>query len=98
VYSAVDGTGFGRSCFDVGRQKLSLHVPEPSVRPGGEPDFSNVQIPQAGTVERPPVDVDPRDIRDMAFSIIRVLNRKGEAVGPWAGTRPTRKSAWASPT
>ncbi|MBP0685662.1 hypothetical protein J8J21_21700, partial [Mycobacterium tuberculosis] len=21
---------------------LSLHVPEPAVRPGGEPDFSNV--------------------------------------------------------
>ena len=28
----------------------------------------------------------PRDIRDLAYSIIRVLNRHGEAVGPWAGT------------
>jgi 2-oxoisovalerate dehydrogenase E1 component alpha subunit len=65
---------------------LSLHVPEPSVRPGDEPDFSNVTIPKAGSVERPPVDVDPREIRDHAYSIIRVLNRKGEAVGPWAGT------------
>ncbi len=66
--------------------KLSLHVPEPEVRPGGTPDFSHVKIPQAGSVDRPPVDVDPRDIRDMAFSIIRVLNRDGEAVGPWAGS------------
>src|SRR5690606_37734692 len=40
---------------------------------------------KAGSVPRPPVDVDPRDIRDLAFSIIRVLNREGEAVGPWAG-------------
>ncbi len=64
---------------------LSLHVPEPEVRPGGAPDFSKVSIPKAGSVPRPPVDVDPRDIRDLAFSIIRVLNREGEAVGPWAG-------------
>jgi 2-oxoisovalerate dehydrogenase E1 component alpha subunit len=66
--------------------KLSLYVPEPEVRPGGRPDFSHVKIPQAGSVERPPIDADPRDIRDLAFSIIRVLNRDGEAVGPWAGT------------
>jgi len=67
-------------------EKLRLHVPEPEVRPGDQPDFSAVAIPRAGTVSRPPVDADPRDIRDMAFSIIRVLNRQGEAVGPWAGT------------
>lgn len=64
---------------------LRLHVPEPEVRPGDQPDFSDVAIPKAGTVPRPPVDVDPREIRDMAFSIIRVLSRGGEAVGPWAG-------------
>ena len=65
---------------------LSLHVPEPEVRPGDTPDFSNVPIPRAGSVERPPVDVDPREIRDLAYSIIRVLNRNGEAVGSWAST------------
>ncbi|TIL74987.1 MAG: 3-methyl-2-oxobutanoate dehydrogenase (2-methylpropanoyl-transferring) subunit alpha [Mesorhizobium sp.] len=64
---------------------LRFHVPEPEVRPGGTPDFSNVTIPKAGSVPRPEIDVDPRDIRDLAFSIIRVLNRAGEAVGPWAG-------------
>src|SRR5690606_36400936 len=69
----------------VDAQRLSLHVPEPEVRPGDKPDFSKVPIPKAGSVPRPPVDVDPRDIRDLAFSIIRVLNREGEAVGPWSG-------------
>ncbi len=64
---------------------LSLTVPEPAVRPGGTPDFSNVPIAEAGSVPRPAVDADPREIRDLAFSIIRVLNRQGEAVGPWAG-------------
>ena len=67
-------------------QPLSLHVPEPEVRPGGTPDFSGVKIARAGTVRRPPVDVDPAEIRDLAYSIIRVLNRSGEAVGEWAGT------------
>lgn len=69
----------------AGGGRLSLHVPEPEVRPGGAPDFSNVRIPKAGAVPRPDIDVNPEDIRDLAFSIIRVLNRSGEATGPWAG-------------
>ncbi|MEL6642038.1 MAG: 3-methyl-2-oxobutanoate dehydrogenase (2-methylpropanoyl-transferring) subunit alpha, partial [Pseudomonadota bacterium] len=63
---------------------LKLHVPEPEVRPGDTPDFSNFQIPRAGEVRRPEIDADPDDMRDLAFSIIRVLNKQGEAVGPWA--------------
>ncbi len=63
---------------------LSLTVPEPEVRPGGTPDFSKVPIPRAGTVRRPEVDADPEELRDLAFTIIRVLNRDGQAVGPWA--------------
>ena len=64
---------------------LSLHVPEPGCRPGDTPDFSDFEIPRAGDVKRPPEDVDPDDIRDMAFSIVRVPNKNGEAVGDWAG-------------
>jgi 2-oxoisovalerate dehydrogenase E1 component alpha subunit len=64
---------------------LRLHVPEPAVRPGDTPDFSSVRIPEAGSVARPEVDADPESIRDLAYSIIRALNRDGEAVGPWAG-------------
>lgn len=65
---------------------LRLNVPEPEVRPGGKPDFSNVQIARAGAVDRPPIDVAPEKIRELGYTIIRVLNRNGEAVGPWAGT------------
>ncbi len=65
---------------------LSLNVPEPSCRPGDEPDFSDFVIPKAGEVERPPIDIEAKEIREMAFSIIRILNAEGEAVGPWAGT------------
>ncbi len=64
---------------------LSLHVPEPGCRPGDKPDFSNFEIPRAGEVRRPEIDASPETMRDMAFSIIRVLNKEGEAVGPWAG-------------
>lgn len=65
---------------------LSLHVPEPDFRPGDSPDFSDVEIPRAGTVRRPAIDEDPKAMRDLAFTIVRVLNRDGEAVGPWAGS------------
>lgn len=64
---------------------LSLNVPEPGCRPGDEPDFSDFSIPKAGEVAKPEIDVDPNEIRDHAFSIIRVLNAEGEAVGPWSG-------------
>lgn len=67
-------------------QPLSLHVPAPELRPGDAPDFSKVQIDEAGHVRRPPVDVGAADIRDLAFSIIRVLDRDGNAAGDWAGS------------
>jgi 2-oxoisovalerate dehydrogenase E1 component alpha subunit len=67
------------------RSPLSLHVPEPEFRPGSRPDFSGVTIPKAGSVRRPSVDVAPEEVRDLGYSIIRVLNRAGEAVGPWSG-------------
>jgi 2-oxoisovalerate dehydrogenase E1 component alpha subunit len=50
---------------------LTLHVPEPAVRPGDTADFSNVTIPKAGSVARPAVDVDALSIRDLAYSVIR---------------------------
>lgn len=66
-------------------EPLSLNVPEPAVRPGGRPDFSYLAIPEAGSVRRPDVDVAPEEIRDLAYTIIRVLDGNGEEVGPWAG-------------
>lgn len=64
---------------------LRLHVPEPAVRPGGTPSFGHLDIPAAGSVRRPDIDVAPEDIRDLAYTIIRVLDDEGQAVGPWAG-------------
>jgi 2-oxoisovalerate dehydrogenase E1 component alpha subunit len=66
-------------------QPLSLHVPEPGCRPGDEPDFSDFVIPKAGEIRRPEIDENPEDMRDLAFSVVRVLNKNGEALGPWAG-------------
>jgi 2-oxoisovalerate dehydrogenase E1 component alpha subunit len=55
------------------------------VRPGGTPDFSDVKIRRAGEVRRPPVERGGRGDPRLAYTIIRVLNRDSEAVGPWAG-------------
>lgn len=63
---------------------LLLQIPEPKMRPGDLPDFSSMEIPNAGSVPRPPIDVEPHLIRKLAFSIIRVLDRSGHAVGEWA--------------
>jgi 2-oxoisovalerate dehydrogenase E1 component alpha subunit len=63
---------------------LSLHVPEPTGRPGCATDFSYLHLSPAGEVRRPPVDTDPRSTSDLAFSLIRVLDADGNAVGPWA--------------
>ena len=63
---------------------LALYVPEPEFRPGDTPDFSNVPIPKAGSVRKPPIDVEAQEIHDLAYSIIRVMDREGNAVGPWA--------------
>ena len=65
---------------------LSLRVPEPAVRPGGTPDFADIAMSEAGAVRRPSVDAAADDMRDLAYSIIRVMDDDGRAVGPWAGT------------
>jgi 2-oxoisovalerate dehydrogenase E1 component alpha subunit len=64
--------------------KLTLNVPEPEFRPGDQPDFTHFPMPRAGEVRRPPVEEDPENMRDLAFSIIRVLDRDGRAVGDWS--------------
>ena len=62
---------------------LRFHVPEPSARPGDEPDFSYVAVPPAGEAARPPVDADPSLFRELAYTLIRVLDDDSNAVGPW---------------
>lgn len=65
-------------------EPLRLHVPEPTGRPGQATDFSYLRLSPAGEVRRPPVDVTPVDTRDIAYSLVRVLDDAGNAVGPWA--------------
>jgi 2-oxoisovalerate dehydrogenase E1 component alpha subunit len=68
----------------VSRGPLRLHVPEPTGRPGRETDFSYLHLAPAGAVPRPQVDISPRETRDLAYTMIRVLDDGGNAVGPWA--------------
>jgi 2-oxoisovalerate dehydrogenase E1 component alpha subunit len=63
--------------------QLSLRVPEPEDRPGDVPDFSHVRVPDPDVVQRPPIDAKSQDIRDLAFSLIRVLDNNAKAVGSW---------------
>lgn len=71
------------SLADPGRPALSLHIPQPSSRPGAQPNFDGLEIPPAGACPRPKVDVAASDIRDLAFGLVRVLDEEGQAVGPW---------------
>ena len=64
--------------------RLSLRIPEPKARPGDLLDFGDLKLAEPGVTPRPPVDSDPRDMRDLAYGLIRVLNADGQAVGPWA--------------
>jgi len=65
------------------RTPLSLHVPEPDARPGDEVDFSGIAIPAAGSCARPDVAAAPSDTHPLCFTLIRVLDDEGRAVGPW---------------
>jgi 2-oxoisovalerate dehydrogenase E1 component alpha subunit len=61
-----------------------LTFPQPPARPGESPDFSLLDIPAAGLLEVPPLDVTSDDCADYARGLIRVLDDDGQAVGPWA--------------
>ena len=62
---------------------LTLHVPEPRFRPGDAVDFAEVAVPPAGAAPRPETDAHPSSFTDLAYSLVRVLDDEGRAVGPW---------------
>jgi 2-oxoisovalerate dehydrogenase E1 component alpha subunit len=64
--------------------QLTLQVPEPPARPGDKPDFSYLKLASAGTVDLPPVHASAAQMHDYAYSLVRVLDDDGNAVGPWA--------------
>ncbi len=62
---------------------LALYVPEPRSRPGDKADFSELDIPEAGSAPRPDIAARPEDMRDLSYGLIRVLDDDGQAVGAW---------------
>lgn len=64
-------------------EPLKLHIPQPRGRPGDPPDFSDLILPPPGEARRPEIDTPASEIRDLAFSLVRVLTDEGEAIGPW---------------
>ena len=62
---------------------LSLHIPEPTWRPGDPVDFQAMKVPPAGALPRPDVRCRSEDTYDQAHGLIRVLDDEGAAVGPW---------------
>lgn len=64
-------------------QALQLHIPEPATRPGDTPTFAHLALAGAGEVERPDVAADEAGIRHLPYTLVRVLDDDGQAVGPW---------------
>jgi len=63
--------------------KPQLHIPQPSARPGETPDFSYLDLSEAGEINRPPVDATAASIEFLAHELVRVLDDDHVAQGPW---------------
>ncbi|KQN40497.1 2-oxoisovalerate dehydrogenase [Sphingomonas sp. Leaf407] len=63
--------------------RLALHVPEPKFRPGDAVDFADVTVPAAGAQPRPDPAAAADRFHDLAYTLVRVLDEAGQAVGPW---------------
>src|ERR1700733_4909255 len=64
-------------------KKSRLHLPRVPARPGETPDFSYVQLSPAGSVPRPEVNARARAMSSLSVELVRVLDDKGMAGGPW---------------
>jgi 2-oxoisovalerate dehydrogenase E1 component alpha subunit len=60
-----------------------LHLPRVPARPGETPDFSYVHLSPAGSVPRPEVNVRAKHTISLSVELVRVLDDRGEALGPW---------------
>lgn len=68
--------------------RLSLHIPEPSARPGDRPDFRHLALRPAGETRRPEPESPAAEMRDLPYELVRVLDDQGQARGPWAPVIP----------
>jgi len=64
-------------------QKSRLTIPQPTARPGEEPDFSYLDLSPAGAVGKPPLDSRIRDIEHLSSGLVRVLDDDHTAKGQW---------------
>ncbi|WP_312487696.1 3-methyl-2-oxobutanoate dehydrogenase (2-methylpropanoyl-transferring) subunit alpha [Sphingomonas sp.] len=62
---------------------LQLHVPEPKFRPGDAVDFASVEVPPAGAQRRPDTAAPADSFHELSYTLVRVLDDEGRAVGPW---------------
>jgi len=60
-----------------------LHIPQPTARPGETPDFSYLDLSEAGSVDKPPIDEKASNIEYLALELVRVLDDDHVAQGPW---------------
>jgi 2-oxoisovalerate dehydrogenase E1 component alpha subunit len=61
----------------------ALHVPHPPARPGERPDFSYLQLAPAGAAPRPDPLASLKEMEALSTTLVRVLDDRGRAVGPW---------------
>lgn len=60
-----------------------LYIPRPAARPGDEPDFSYLELSPAGALDKPGTNARVRDIENLATGLVRVLDDRHNATGPW---------------
>lgn len=63
--------------------KLKLYIPTPLSRPGDPANFDHFDIPAAGVARRPSSTADEAEMRDMPYTMVRVLDEEGNAKSPW---------------
>jgi len=63
--------------------RLKLHIPAHHPASGERPDLSYVPRFPAGAVERPDIAVPAQETHPLAYTLIRVLDDDGGAVGAW---------------
>jgi 2-oxoisovalerate dehydrogenase E1 component alpha subunit len=70
------------SCLPNART-LKLRIPGAHFRPGDKTDFSYLKLIEHAVQPQPPVDAPASATRELAFSLVRVLDDEGQATGPW---------------
>lgn len=83
----------GKSCHAgaTGGFASKLHVPTGSSRPGEKPDFSALNLVSDSAMFRPAPDCEASAAEPLARGLVRVLDDRGEASGPWLPELPDER-------